>query len=222
MTWPQPHEGITGTDQAGWLLSLDEQAIPHREALIAMARHLHAAVLVGDPVPAVRRMSERICHPEPGDLAVAVEVMYGRRDPDTRLRGFGILLARRKEWASTDAQWAAECLAENWDPATEERFTGNVYYLQYGPAAGDICRWHDSRPAGLPVQAESFSRDAAAGYSGTRVMFTRDSLAGSLADAGFTLLGQRGPLPDDGRHLVTVRVPGGEITEIRDDPAGDS
>lgn len=217
--WPQPREGISGTDRDDWLLSLDERAIAHREALIAMAAHLRTAILVGNPAPVVRRMSERVSHPQPGDLAVATEVLHGRRDPDDRLKGFGILLARRREWCSTDAAWAAQCLRNGWDPAAEERLAEDAYYLQYGPAAVDVCRWTDSEPAGLPVQVIAFSVDAAAERDGTRAVFTRDSLIGGLADSGFTLRGQPGPLPE-GPCLVTVRVPGGQVTGVRGDPGG--
>jgi len=101
----------------------------------------------------------------------------------------------------------------------EDRLTDTVYYLQYGPAAEDICRWANSEPAGLPVRAGPFSADAAAERDGTSAVFTRDSLAGALADSGFTLRGQPGPVPD-GPRLVTIRVPGGQVTEIRDDPSG--
>jgi hypothetical protein len=196
-SWPQPYEGIRGEDRDDWLLSLDERAVAHREALIAMAAHLRTATLVGQPAPVVRRISDRINAPQPGDLAVTVEVLAGRRDPDDRLTGFGIYLAGRREWAATDAQWQAFCAQEaavSSDPGTLElicsddnRATDSVFYLQYGPAAGDICRWHNSEAVVLPVLTGSFSADAAAERTGTAAVFTRDSLTGGLADSGFTL-----------------------------------
>ena len=187
MTWPQPYEGITGTDRDDWLLSLDERAVTHRDALIAMARHLHRATLVGNPAPVVRAMGDRLRAPEPGDLVVeASRVIYGRTDLDTRIRGFGILLARRKEWCCTDEQWIAECEAEGWDPVTEERMTDKAIYIQYGSSAGDIYRWHNADIVVLPVQVDSFSRPI--GTPDERgVTFTRDDLLSGLADSGFQL-----------------------------------
>jgi hypothetical protein len=197
LRWPQPHEGIAGTDRDDDLLSLDERAIPHREALIAMARHLSSATLVGHPAPVVRRIRDRLDQPEPGDLAVAVEVMHGRRDPDDRIMGLGIYLAGRKEWASTDAQWAAYCEQERaagGDPEADGRWTDRAFYLQYGPAAGDICRWTNSQAVALPVQIEDFSAPAGR-REGSSTVFTRDRLTGALADSGFELR-----LPEGGSH----------------------
>src|SRR5580765_304666 len=181
--WPQPFEGIRGTEHGSWLLSLDERAIAHREFLIEMAHHLSTATLVGNPAPVVRRINDRLRSPQPGDLVVTTEVMHGRRDPDDRLKGFGIFLAGRKEWCETDAEWITACLANDWDPLTEERMTDTVFYIQYGPDPGDICRWHNSEAVVLPVDTVTFSADAAASREETadgrtRAMFTRDSLIG--------------------------------------------
>src|SRR5256885_12072426 len=106
-SWPQPREGITGVDLSRWwLLSLEEAAAAHREALIAMARHLHTATLVGQPAPVVARIRDHLRHPQPGELAVAAEVMMGRPGPDDRAKGFGLFLGERTEWWHTDEQWA--------------------------------------------------------------------------------------------------------------------
>jgi len=218
-SWPQPFEGVRGTDMSEhMLLSLREPALAHREALIAMGRNLRTATLVGSPAPVVRRMSDRISHPEPGDLVVTIEVLYGRRDPDDRLKGFGIYLAGRKEWETTDEEWQAECLRYGIDPA--DRGTDTVFYIQYGPDPGDICRWHNSEAVVLPAQDGPFSIDGAAeredlGEGRQRATFTRDSLIGGLADSGFRLKGEPGPVPEEGEHLVTVHAPSGAITEIR-------
>jgi hypothetical protein len=230
-TWPQPFEGIHGTDYLSghWLLSLDERAVPHREALIAMAHHLRTATLVGNPAPVTRRICDRLRQPEPGDLVVTTEVMHGRRDPDDRLKGLGVFLAGRKEWAETDAQWEAyKAGNEDW-VTDEDRWTDTVFYIQYGPDPGDICRWHNSEAVVLPVDIGGFGADGAASREptadgGQRVTFTRDSLIGGLADSGFYLRGEPGPLPGDGEAdlLVTVRVPSGQIAavEAATDPAG--
>jgi len=239
MTWPQPFEGVHGIDMSNhWLVSLETEAIPHREALISMARALNTATLVGSPAPVVRRIADRIRHPEPGDLVVTMEVLHGRRDPDDREKGLGIYLDGRREWAETDADWQAFCererseiLANHEDDGDtddlietitgeDNRCTDDVFYIQYGPDPRDICRWHNSEAIVLPVQDGPFWADAAAeredlGGGRQRVTFTRDSLIGGLADSGFRLRGEPGPVPEDGEHLVTVHVPSGAITEVR-------
>lgn len=188
---PQPHEGIRGTNMNHWLLSLDERAVVHRECLIALAHHLSAAVLVGNPAPVVRRMNARMHQPVPGDLAVATEILHGRRDPDDRIKGLGILLGRRLEWAETDAEWAALLETEPYF-ADEDRTTETAYYLQYGPAAGNVCRWVNSEPVALLTQPWPFGQDGAASREETpdgriSTVFTRDSLLGALEDSGFRL-----------------------------------
>lgn len=200
MTYPQPREGIHGTDMAdSWLLSLDEQAIPHREALLNLALHLRTAIMVGNPAPVVRRMGDRMRHPQPGDLACSTDVLY-RRDPDDRLKGLGIFLGEREEWATTDAEWRSFCNHEraHWagDPDADEmtalttsldnRARDRAYYLQYGPSAADICRWTNSEAMMIPVTAGSFSIPAGK-TEGTSVVFTRNSLIAGLADSGFEL-----------------------------------
>jgi len=170
--WPQPYEGIHGTDRDDWLLSLDERAIPHRDALLAMAGHLRSATLVGHPAPLVEDMGRRIEHPQPGDLvAEATSAMYKRRRGpeglDDRIKGLGILLARRHEWSVTDQEWERFCDEEravSTDPGVLELITSldnrtheDVIYIQYGPAAVDIARWANAEVICLPVQVASFS-----------------------------------------------------------------
>jgi hypothetical protein len=187
MTYPQPHEGITGIDRNDDLLSLDMHAVAHRYALIAMARHLSTATLVGDPAPVVRAMGDRIRRPEPGDLVVETSrVIYGQTDLDTQIKGFGIFLARRLEWSSTDAQWAGECAEEGWNPVTEERMTDTAIYIQYGSAAAAICRWENAEVITLPIQISDFSAPVGT-RDGRGVTFTRNDLVGGLADSGFKL-----------------------------------
>jgi hypothetical protein len=225
--WPQPHEGIRGTSQDSWLLSLDERAVLHRELLISMALHLRTAVMVGSPAPVVRRVNERMRSPRPGDLVVTAEVLHGRRDPEDRVHGFGIFLAARREWMASDAEWAAQRATETIgvpDLSDEGRPTDNVFYIQYGPEPGDICRWHNSEAVVLPVMDAEFGIDPAAERDATHAVITRDSLAGSLADSGFRLRGMPGPVPDDDDNghtrLVTVRLPDGNIVSVRHDAGG--
>lgn len=149
----QPHEDVTGTERRDWLLSLDEQAVPHREAIAALAMHLWAAVMV-DHSPRQKWMRERIGNPRPGDYAVEL-TSCRRSDPQIRLKRFGVLIAARREWMHTDAQWAA-LLGEGEYSEDEGRPEETVFYLQYGPHAADICRWSDAMAITVPVDMDIF------------------------------------------------------------------
>jgi hypothetical protein len=202
-THPQPHEGIRGTDREDDLLSLEEAAVPRRMMMGGMAKCLRDAVLVGNQAPVVRRMWERMKDPQPGDLVIETSTFY-RRDEDDRIKAMGILVAHRVEWWQTDAEWAAEVEQERaayeeflrgsysqpgdgpFDPSTCVRTTDHAWYVQYGSAAADICRWVNCEfimiPSDSPVfRAEVGTRD------GNGVTLTRDDVIGGLADAGFTL-----------------------------------
>lgn len=152
----QPREDITGTLLTDDLLSLEESAVAHRDALINMARLLWNAVLVGEPAPVVKEMLARIRSPRPGDLVVEHSVLY-RRDPDTRMKGLGILIETRHEWATTDDEWAARLA----DPEElglledEDRSTDEAWYVQYGPNPEDVCRWVDCEFFALPLDWRS-------------------------------------------------------------------
>lgn len=149
MTLKQPREDVAnGTNRDDLLLSLDESAAPHRNALIGMARLLYKTTLVGNPAPLVEDIHKRISSPRPGDLVVELSVLY-TRDPDKRLKGLGILLERRTEWHHTDEAWAAT-VAEGAVHPDDERFTDEAWYVQYGPSAEDICRWTDCTFITLP------------------------------------------------------------------------
>lgn len=149
----QPHEDIKGSPLSDDLLSLDEKAVAHRDALIGMARLLHKACLVGDAAPVVVRIYDRLTKPQPGDLVVGMSAMYSR-DGDHRLKGLGILLEKRVEWMETDEEWAELVADEEAD--TDERFTDEAWYIQYGPNAEDVCRWTDCMFIALP-HAEKLS-----------------------------------------------------------------
>lgn len=191
-SYPQPHEGIVGRDLAGsMLLSLDEQAQQHRDALIAMARHLRTATLVGDPAPVVKRMYGRITKPQVGNLVVEESRGMHARDRETRTKAFGILIAERKEWYETDAEWAEirreqiDCYESEAD-ADADRSKDHAWYVQYGPAPKDVCRWTNCSFLVLPLDPREF--DYPAGFrDGNATVFTRGGLIGSLADAGMTL-----------------------------------
>lgn len=202
-TFPEPHEGITGTDREDDLLSLEDAAVPRRLMMAGMARCLRDAALVGNQSPRVARMWERMKNPVPGDLVIETSTFYSR-DEDTRVKAMGILVAHRTEWWQTDKEWAAEVEEERaayeeflrgpysqpgdgpFDPSTCERTTDHAWYVQYGPKAADVCRWVNCDF--MTVLTDSSAYEAPVGTSdGSSVTLTRDDLLGALADSGFAL-----------------------------------
>lgn len=204
MSHPQPYEGITGTDRTeDDLLSLEDVAIRRRLLIKGLANCLRKATLVGNPAPIVTRMNERMRNPQPGDLVMEESTTY-RRDEDIQVKGFGILIAHRQEWWQTDEEWAKQVEQERadheeflrsdyaqtgdadepWEP--EERGTDHAWYVQYGPKAGDICRWTNCAFTVIPTDPRAF--DVPVGTrDGNGVTFTRDDIVGGLADSGFAL-----------------------------------
>jgi hypothetical protein len=170
-THPQPWEGMrgTGTTRTDGLLSLEENAIAHREIITATVMCLGRAVNVGHPAPIVQRMGERLRTPRPGDLVVYPEITANRRrDLATRLKAFGVLLAQRDEWLHTDDEWLSEDADDpygssfaQWTAGTPRVYDplrhparpveSRVYYVQYGPNPDDICRWTDAAFTTVPT-----------------------------------------------------------------------
>lgn len=183
--YKQPHEGITGADRGGDdLLSLDMSAVAHRDAIIAIARHLRSACLVGHPAPIVERMSQRMRNPRPGDL-VFEPTMSASRRVDTRIKALGYLIEKRIEWRRTDEEWAAD-KTEDGGLTDEDRMTDKVWYVQYGSNPVDVCRWTNCTFEMIPVDLDMFAEPVGTPTDGG-VMLTRGDLLGSLADAGFEL-----------------------------------
>jgi hypothetical protein len=145
MSYPQPYEGVTGTDREDLLLSLDPGAAAHRQVLYQFAKATWRAVLVGQPAPVTRELAERMTRPEPGDLVF----MTFQHDPEPWWHGLGVLLAKRDEWAETDAQWDA-FLASRSAGALQRLTEPRAVYLQYGPGAGDIARWANASAVAIP------------------------------------------------------------------------
>lgn len=185
-SWPQPHEGIVGVDRSGdWLLSLDENATAHRDAILVVSHHLYRACLVGNPAPNVERMYGRITHPEPGDL-VFVQDGAPSRDVATRTKALGFLIAHRQEWWETDAEWAATKAKHEVPDA--DRMTDHAWYVQYGPNPISVCRWTNCTLIVVPLDRGMFDQPAATRNPDGSVTVTRDDLLSVLADDdGFQL-----------------------------------
>lgn len=150
--YPQPREGITGTERTDDdLLSLDDKAVPRRLLMLGTASALYAAVLVGNPAPVVAKMHDRMRKPQPGDLVMEVGVQFRKSDPDSQIKGFGILIDHRKEWMSTDEEWAAEVANEPGIDPVRDRFADDAWYVQYGPHVEDVCRWTNCDFLAIPT-----------------------------------------------------------------------
>lgn len=155
MSWPQPHEGVSGVDRTrDDLLSLEKAALARRVIMIDMAEKIYRLTLWAPHTPERAAEFSRMKNPRMGDLVMEVTIMRAFRDIETRASGFGILLGERTEWSSTDEQWnayVAESAAEGLALTEEDRVTETAWYVQYGPAAGDICRWANADFIAVPV-----------------------------------------------------------------------
>lgn len=186
----QPREGIVGVRRDDYLLSLDDKAVAHRDALIAMAWHLKTASLVGNPAPVVQRIYERINHPQPGDLVVEWAMSRPARDADTRLKAFGFLIEHRNEWWETDAEWAA-LKAEDGGLDDEDRRVDHAWYVQYGNEPEAICRWVNCDFLAIPTDPREFDYPIGTRLPGGGVSVDRDDVVAGLAASGFELRGDR-------------------------------
>lgn len=120
---------------------------------------------------------------ELGDLVVEQSTFH-RAEPESHLKGFGILIAERREWWQTDEEYATE-IAEDPEIANEERATDHAWYVQYGSNKEAVCRWTNCSFLVVPV-FDTFTQPVGI-PDGKGVTITRDSLIGSLADAGFSI-----------------------------------
>jgi hypothetical protein len=141
----EPYQNVTGTDRDDDLLSLEESARPHRDALLALADLLERTTLVGRPAPIVETIGHRIRNPRVGDLVAERSGLVSLR-ADRRIHSLGILVEHRHEWETTGEEWRA---VQAEDPFAD-RTAVEVWYVQYGPAAGDVCRWENCRFIALP------------------------------------------------------------------------
>lgn len=144
----QPHEDVPRPYGDDPLLSLDESAIPFRNALAVMAAHLQTATFVGNPAPIVERMFNRVFGPKPGDMVMEQSSHFPSRDQETRNKGLGRLVLRREEWWHTDEEWQ-QMLTDGAVDADEERWKDTAWYVQYGP--DHICRWTNCAFVVVPV-----------------------------------------------------------------------
>ncbi len=153
MSYPAAHEGAIGIDRDESWLSLDPDMLSTRDLIREMVDRLSFSNLMGQS-PAARRISERCQRPRPGDLVAEVSSRH-RQDPDSRLKGMGYLVALRDEWVHTDAEWAE--VREEWEHRRPVEH--DVAYIQYGPAAVDVCRWVNARVVGGGLELTSLGEE---------------------------------------------------------------
>lgn len=114
-SWPMPWEGIKGTARdSDDLLSLEPAAMPRRRLMTGMALAAYRS--------ASGQAARRMQNPQPGDLVVETATA---RKPGGERKGFGVLLARRREPAGDG----------------ESRASADAWYVQYGPDEQDVERW---------------------------------------------------------------------------------
>lgn len=163
----QPYEGIEPlpADQVPFML--EDCTLLLRLLVRHLAYDLSSACL-GHAGSRYRDTYRRMTDPQPGDLVIERSTIY-RDDITTVLGGFGFLLAKRLEWATTDAEWALECSRSDaehrgmgLDPLTpeehvEHRSRETAWYIQYGPERAHIFRWVNAECLALPVTAEQIA-----------------------------------------------------------------
>lgn len=182
MTYPQPHEDIVGIDRSETdLLSLADEAFTRRQMMMGQALLLHSACLVGHRAPIVERMWQRITHPEIGDLVMATD--HRTRD----YKAFGYLVEARKEWWTTDEEWE-KSVAEDPDYYDEgDRPIDYAYYIQYGSAPVDVCRWTNCTIFMVPTDPQFCQKHIGVRDPQGGVTITRDGLLEALSDSGIKL-----------------------------------
>lgn len=167
--YPQPHEGVTATDLGpGHLLALDEASVDRRLKVLDLAQQRWDDILHGR-IPDRDAAFDRMYNPRVGDLVTELTTSF-RADRDSRIQASGILLVHeRREWASTDEQWAQTVAEEKANHEEEglvfdveqfarDRFADTASYIQYGSAAADICRWSNCKFIAVPADLYEPSR----------------------------------------------------------------
>jgi len=164
VTPQQPYEGITPIPAEDFPFELDDSMLPLRMLVRFLVSELHSATLF-HPGSRYREIHEQMTEPKPGDLVIEQSTSYSNKF-DPTLGGFGILLAKRHEWETTDEEYAKWCATRDQDdraagfaPSTPEehardRMTDTAWYVQYGPDPENVYRWVNARCVALPFTVE--------------------------------------------------------------------
>lgn len=144
---PEPREGVTGIDRTGDPLVTSDAAKP----LIArLTRQLWSACLSHGPRDSVYYdQYQRMVNPVRGDQVVVYDAVIGP-DPDRIRWGVGYLVLSRREWWDTHEDWE-QMKVEDPDLTEEDRrIEREVWYVQYGPSPGQVCRWVNCKVIAIP------------------------------------------------------------------------
>lgn len=160
--YPQPHEGTHGADLGtGHLLALDDDSIARRLEILARTWERWDDILHGR-IDGRDALFERMYNPRVGDLVVEQTTSF-RRDPASQVQASGLLLVHeRKEWASTDEEWARTVAEEKMyheqsglpfdaEQFARDRFADTASYIQYGASADDVIRWSNCKFIAVPA-----------------------------------------------------------------------
>ncbi|HET7055734.1 MAG TPA: hypothetical protein VFI12_04675 [Thermomicrobiales bacterium] len=146
-------ERMTGTDRTGDpLLSLDEACIALRQLLISS--QWYSTYLFGMPgAPIGERWHRRYREPRPGELCFVTDhAINPRADDDTIVKSFGYFLGEQQEPIYDWDTWVM--VQDQYDDMVECP-TERVFYIQYGPAPDDVCRWANADHQVIATQAIS-------------------------------------------------------------------
>ena len=143
----QPYEGVTGRARS----AEDPLLTPAGSDLVLqLVKPLYRASL--SATPNCQELHSQLTNAVRVGQPVAVhDAMYFRRDQDARWKAVGYLLQEREEWATTDSQWQVDLRNGDADP-DERGVERDAWYLQYGPAAEDVCRWTNCQVLALPLE----------------------------------------------------------------------
>lgn len=155
--YPVPWQDVPpGADRDEPWLALDEDAITTRLWLRTLGESLHRSALYAThPAmpPVSRAYWDRMKSPRAGDLVLEVStpgILPGRLDG--LIKGLGFLVCTREEYIDTDEEW--EQVKDQY--RDQPRPADQRWYVQYGQAAADVCRWENCRFVALPKLEDEF------------------------------------------------------------------
>jgi hypothetical protein len=146
----QPREGITGVerDPADYLLTVSGKA-----ALTAIYPALYGALLHKAAFDSRGpEVFDRMHAPQVGEQVFVMDTMYAK---ELSHESTGYLIEHRAEFGTTDEEWLAELAYEETLTAEDRYIEQNVWYIQYGPHAVDVCRWTNCTVLTIPARPES-------------------------------------------------------------------
>lgn len=161
MTPEQPYVGIAPIPAADFPFELNDSMLPLKMLIRRLAHELNSATRAH---PAFRHqgINRQMNEPRPGDLVIEQSTAY-HETFDCTACGFGVLLAKRLEWETTDEAYAIRCTLQDlqdmqagYTELTPEeharnRTTDTAWYVQYGPDSKNVYRWVNAECIALPV-----------------------------------------------------------------------